>query len=167
MSRAPIKKSKVYGVARTRRILKNLPDAMRDELAAEMRARAPSMLSYQKANTPSRSGNLRSLLDWRFYPKTLRLIFGLVTAKARRDGWYLRILEEGRGWKRKTSRPFQRRTADGGLSKRYTRAITLIPRGKYDIVKGRAFTFMRGLFAPILKSTYERALQRVQRGGDD
>lgn len=151
--------SRVAGAGRVRKMLKRLPETLRDELAREMQSAGPTILGKSKAETPSRSGSLRSLLTWRFYPKSLRLRVGLIGARANRAGWYGRILEAGRKAQTVTAK---RRTANGVIA--YRLRVRAIDRSRYDIVRGRIKAFAKRLLRPVLGRAYEKALRSAASG---
>lgn len=152
--------SGVKGAARTRRLLKRLPDTLRDELGRDMVRAGPQILAAARGGAPRRTGQLQQLLTWRFYARTLRLRVGLLTAGARRGGWYGRILESGR--KAQTVQ-VKRRTANGVIA--YALRVSPIAGARYDIVEGRVRRFARGLLGPRLNAIFDRALRKASTGG--
>lgn len=154
--------SRVKGAGRVRRMLKRLPDAMRTEIAKEMKAAAPVILGAARAETPRRTGSLASLLSTKFYDKSLRLRVGLIGKGANRAGWYGRILEAGR--KAQTVQ-VKRRTSNGVIS--YALRVRPIAPQRFDIVRGRTRALASRLLKPILTRIYERALTKAAAGSAD
>jgi hypothetical protein len=146
-------------VQRTRRLLKRMPDAVRDEVMATLEREGRAIEAYGKANAPSKTGRLRSALRFRVFPKTLRARFGIFGRKLNRDLFFGRILEVGR--KAQTTRPIQRRLPSGKMTKRYSIRVREIPKSRYDFVWGRAADFARTRIREALTGVWQRALRRA------
>ncbi len=165
-----------------------LPPALQVEFVAELRAFDPRLLARVKAGAPKRkgpppsqyerrwraSGGGASLLTTKLDESALRLSAGLLTPDAARRGFYLYILDAGRGLKSRVSRAGQRLLGTapslvkgfGGqmrsrFSKRYTRAISPILPGTYDIAFGRVRIWARAEVGPVLDKVYVRAVRAV------
>lgn len=157
-----VRRSGVKGAGRVRRMLRRLPDAIRTEIAKEMKAAGSTLLAAARRETPRRSGNLASLLSTKFYDKSLRLRVGLIGKAANRAGWYGRILEAGR--KPQTVR-VTRRTSNGVVS--YALRVKAMPASRFDIVRGRTRSLAQRLLRPVLGRIYNRALSKAASGGGD
>jgi hypothetical protein len=172
--------------------IKGLPQIWKDEFVRELAAFQPKLEARMKAGVPvrkgprptlyarSRQGATRpigggvSLLSTKLDEKELRLSGGLLTADARARGFYLFILDAGRGLKHRMSRPRQRLLSNapsltrgfGGQKRnrysiRYTRKISPILPGTYDITFGVVRYWARGELGPVLDRIYARALSRL------
>ena len=146
----------VKGAIRVRKLLARLPEDIRQEMIVELNLLGPKVL--QRARSQSgfrdRSGKLRAALDWRVYPKNLRLRVGIL--KRNRDLFYGHILEVGRRAKTVI------RTSSAGLRHPYT--VSPISPAKYDIIGGRVKAWTRAEAKRALSVIYERGLRRASRG---
>jgi hypothetical protein len=125
------KYARVAGKIALQRLLRQLPDDMRKEIAEAMRRAGPKALAIARSLAPSRSGKLRQLLDWKVSGgKVPRLRVGLLTKRAQAEGFYGRILEGGRKPGRAKA---SRRTPGGGIST-YFINVRGISRGRYDFI---------------------------------
>lgn len=170
-------------------IVRGLPDQFAGALLAQLVLLQPQLNARMKAGVPTRSGKrpakfagsrpglrptggLRSLLTTRIDEKALRLSAGLLTKQAASDGFYGYILDAGRGLKRQRSKPKSRviqisaRQGRFGIvtsreTKRYTRKISPISPGKYDITFGRVRAWAREQGGPMLLKAYDAALRKA------
>lgn len=172
-------------------IVRRMPDKFRDEFIAVLRELAPGILARERAGVPNRrgarpakfaasrpglrpSGGLASLLSTSLDEKDLRLNTGLIGHAAREQGFYGYILDAGRGIKRSMSRPRVRQITGSkhagrfGSTSRYTkpysRRISPISPGRYDITFGRVRAWVQQQAGPALTRVYERALVAVAWG---
>lgn len=151
--------SRTKGAASLRRLLRRLPDAMRDGLADELRAIGNRLLGRAKAETPRRSGRLAAALRVRVAAKTLMLTLGLLSKSDRRRFFYGYILDEGRAAKQVTIKRGPRAGS--------TMRISPIARERYNFVFGRRRDFQENEI-PKLRGVLERVLSQVSRGsGND
>jgi hypothetical protein len=150
------------GAGDVRRLLKNMPDAVKGEIVSLYQSAAPKALSIARAGAPVRTGALRSALSAKVFPKSIRLRVGLLGKAVNRRLFYGRILEVGR--KAQTVRA--RRRSGGGTST-YAMRISPIPAARYDIVQGRARRSIRALITGPLRGIWEKALRRAAFGGTD
>jgi hypothetical protein len=89
--------SRFRGGKSAKRLVKNIPDAMRAELAQALDEGGNELLAAMRARAPRRTGKLESGIQKKVYPKTLRLRVGLFAATRRKLGlFYAHILEYGR-----------------------------------------------------------------------
>ena len=142
------------GLKTARRIMKNLPDEIEAEVVRMYQRKAPVVLAKARSETPVRTGALRNALSFKVYPRTKRMVVGLLTKALNRKFFYGRILEDGR-----------RAFAQKGKYK--DRHIGVIPASKYDIVGPRMRDFARRFVGGELKRIYTRALRRIVAGGDN
>ena len=92
MARRPLK-----GIGRVRRLMRNLPDATQGEIVTELHLSGRRLRDAIRPRTPVKTGKLRSEIDFKVFPKSLRLIVGLIgSVAARRDVFYGRIQDLGR-----------------------------------------------------------------------
>lgn len=153
-------KSRVVGASKVRKLLRRLPDKMREEIVSALNEAGPKLLGRARGEAPRRSGALASALAFKVYPRTLRLRLGLLTKRLNRDYFYGHILEVGRKAQTKTVR---RRTSNGVIQ--YALRISPISPGRYDMVGGRTKSFAKNLLRPLLARIYERALRKAASGG--
>lgn len=173
-----------------RDVVAGLPDAWRQRLVAELKLFEPRLEARTKAGVPVRkgprpslyargrqgtyrpAGGLVSLLSTRLDEDNLRLSAGLLTPDARKRGFYGYILDAGRGLRSARSRPRTRqlfgatvdRSKAGRYTKPYTRKISPISPGRYDITFGRVRTWAREEIGPVLLRVYDQALSALLRG---
>jgi hypothetical protein len=148
------RRSGLKGAAKFKRLLRSLPETAREELATELRQAGPKILSIARNETPQKTGASANALDFKVFPKTLRLQVGLLTKAVARRFFYLRILEGGR--KEYTTR-----------GRNAPRRIGAIPKDRYDIVRGRTRQAARAILRPILRASFDRALRRAASGGSN
>ncbi len=149
------------GRARLRRILRQLPDETRDEIATVFESRAPGILGYARARTPVKSGRGRQLLDAKVSRRMLRFSLGLLTKARREAGFYLNILDRGRRPRTVIAR---RRNPGGGVT-RYAMRVRAIPGARYDIVLGRVAAHAMNTIGIALRGIWPRVLSRFAGGG--
>lgn len=149
------------GRARLRRILRQLPNDARAEIADVFDSRAPGILGYARARTPRRSGRGRQLLDVKVSRRTLRFSLGLLNKARQRAGFYLNILDRGRRPRMVMAR---RRTPSGGIS-RYALRIRAINEARYDIVLGRVAAHAMNTIGTALRGMWPRLLSRFSGTG--
>lgn len=166
-----------------------LPPALKAEILRELVAFQPRFLARMQAGVPTRSGPRPTLyarsrpganrpvgggvtlLSTKIDEQELRLSGGLLTKDARERGFYLFILDAGRGLKRRVSdsrarmlkqAPSLVRGFGGGMrnrfSVRYTRKISPILPGRYAITFGAARTWARAEIGPVLDRVYVQAV---------
>ncbi len=88
-------KSGLRGVTELRRKLRKLPQDIKREVQDEIVEAGTEVYQTMLANVPRETGNLASLLEMKVSPDGLSVRVGLVTKKAKRDGFYARFLELG------------------------------------------------------------------------
>jgi len=90
-------RSRVRGAKTFRRILRGMPDAMRNELAGEMQQGGAELLAAMRSRAPrGATGKLASGLTAKVYPRYLRLRVGYIGKRVNSRLFYARILEFGR-----------------------------------------------------------------------
>lgn len=92
MARQPLK-----GRGRFKRLMRQLPDAVRGEIVVEFNVTGRQMRNAILAKTPHRRGELASGIRMKVLPASLRLQIGLIGNKREREGlFYGRIQDLGR-----------------------------------------------------------------------
>jgi hypothetical protein len=146
-------RSTIKGVGKLRRLMKRLPDEMRQEMIVELNLRGREALAAMIARAARRTGGLVSALAFKVFPKTLRLQVGLLTKAVNRKRFYGRILDLGR--------KAQQVTAKRGASS-YAMNVRGIPASHF--VTGRRPELRTQLKAN-LSPVYQRALKKAAAGG--
>ena len=149
---------RIKGDRSFRRLLRNLPDAARAELADAMEGGGRELLAAQQAAAPSRSGALRRGLSMKLLKGSLRLRVGLIGKAVNRRLFYGRIVEFGR----KASNVVVRR-----LARRTGKAFSY--RMRIPARAGRPFVYtkrtdLRSAFRERLTRFWERTLGRASGG---
>jgi hypothetical protein len=147
--------SRLRGVAKTRRLLKRMPDAVQQEVLNALNATGRELAAGMQARAPVRTGALRAALSYKVFPKTLRMQVGILGPKgARSKLFYARILEFGR----KAQTVTITRGPRAGASMRVSplTARRFVTRGN---------TVLRDTLTKNLKNMWEAALGRVAEGG--
>lgn len=88
--------SQLRGVASVRKLLRQLPPAVKEEMADALRDIGPEYLQAVKADAPVRTGALRNALSFSVLKASLRLRVGLIGKKLNSKFFYGRIIELGR-----------------------------------------------------------------------
>lgn len=152
------RKKRVQGAASVRRVMKNLPDAMRDEMVDVLEEGSIELQRLVVAATPRRTGSLRAGIKRRVLKQSLRMQVGLLgTKKGRARLFYGRILDLGRKaqtvnvTRRKNAAPYLMRVR-GIQAKRFV-------TGRYPDVRAVIGRKLRGI--------WERALPKAAGGGSD
>ena len=92
MARQPLK-----GRGRFKRLMRQLPDAVRGEIVVELNVTGRQMRNAVLAQPPRRRGDLASGIRMKVLPASLRLQIGLIGNKREREGlFYGRIQDLGR-----------------------------------------------------------------------
>jgi hypothetical protein len=149
--------SKWRGTKSARRLVRNIPEAMRGELVVTLDEGGSELLSAMKARAPFRTGNLRAGMEKRVYPKTLKLRVGLFAATRRRLSlFYAHILEYGRKAQTVTIKrgPRAGETMRVGAIKEKRFVSGFLPRE-------------RALFRRKLKAVWGRVLSKAAAGAGD
>lgn len=90
-------RQRIKGIARFRRLLRRLPDAVRGEILVELHVTGREMLRAVQARAPHLTGKLRAGLQSKVLPTSLRLQIGLIgTPAGRAKLFYGRIQDLGR-----------------------------------------------------------------------
>lgn len=159
------------GVASVRRLLRRIPDQMRQELGAAMQEAGPVLAQRQKSNAPTLTGATRDAIGWKFYPATLRLVVGIIGKQANRKLFYARILDLGR-----RGQTVRVRRAVGGsghmgdagyFRKAYvTYSLRVKPIAAKRFVTGK-MPDLRQELRTRLNGIWDRVLARVSGGGNE
>lgn len=174
--------SRVKGIISTRRLLKRIPDAIRDELATTIRGAGPELQNAIVARAPrGATGRLIAGISWKFYAATLRLSVGFVGKRTNQKLFYARILEFGRRAQTVTVHRLNKKhrkewvgrigagTARGSV-KPADLGTTYSLRVK--ALKPRRFVYspttnLRNVMNQRLNGIWDRALKRVSSVGDE
>lgn len=153
-------RSRIRGSKGFRRILRQMPDAMRDELVDVLRKAEPDARAVIAARvsgtTKRRTGKLIAGVKSKTFPRTLRMQAGFLGSKsARAKVFYARILDVGR--KAQTVSAKRR-----GSGKTYPLRLGRIAPKRF--VTG-GFGDLRSIMSRQLRGVWERALRRIS-GGD-
>lgn len=144
-------------VRRNRRILRQLPDAMRTEIIDALDKGGVAMAAAIKSRTPRRTGALRGGIRYKVYPRTLKLRIGLVGPRrqwaALFYGW---ILNFGR-----KSQTVKARRAGGKPYQLRVRALAA-----KQFVTGQ-LPNLRAVMNRQLNNIWDRALARVAGGKNE
>jgi len=89
-------RSQLAGARSFRKLLKQLPDSAKQEMAGILADAGPSLLAAIAADAPVRTGALKAALQQKLLRTSLRLRVGLINKAANRRFFYGRILEFGR-----------------------------------------------------------------------
>lgn len=152
------RKKRVRGAASVRRVMKNLPDAVRDEMIEVLESGSIELQRLIAGATPRRTGKLREGIKRRVLKQSLRMQVGLLgTKKGRARLFYGRILDLGRKaqtvnvTRRKNTAPYLMRVR-GIAAKRFV-------TGRYPDV--------RAIIGRRLRGIWERALPKAAGGASD
>ena len=114
------------------------------------------------------AGGLVSLISTDVDVGALSLRSGLLTKEARANGFYGYILDAGRGQRNARSKPASRLLKGKGVvgrySKPFTRRISPIDPGRYDITFGRVRQWARDEIGPMLGRIADRAILAISWG---
>lgn len=89
-------RSQLAGVASTRKLLRRIEPAAKNEMADILADEGQVLLALMRADTPVRTGALRAGLASRVLRKALRLRVGLVTKATNKKLFYAPVIEFGR-----------------------------------------------------------------------
>lgn len=139
-----------------------MPEAVQREIIGLLDKWGRRIAARMKSRAPRRTGATIGALNYKVYPRTLKMQVGLLgSKKKRRELFYARIMDLGR--KAQTKRVIRGRAAGGKVSS-YTLNVGPIRATRF--VTGPLTDLMGGLRKE-LKDVYHRALARVAGGGDD
>ncbi len=180
----PISRTKIF--ADMADIVRQVPDVFAAAQVPLLKQLAPQVLAMARAGVPVRkgprqlryryggdlrpAGGLVSLLDAKVDEQARRLTVGLLTPQARSKGFYGWILDAGRGMRNTVSRARVRRLKPkiqgpraslSRFTRYYSRAISPIPPGRYDITFGRVRYSARALAGPILLKAFEQTVFKL------
>lgn len=162
-------KPDIRGLQRTRRLLKQLPEAVRAEIVKVMEDNAPAALAFARANTPRKTGALANALRVKVYARSLSLKLGLLTKGAKRDFFYGNILDRGRRPHTVTVRRGGRQVSRGRVVsalQTYTMKVKAIPAARFDIVFGRVGAYVKNLIGVPARTIFTKAIVRAGGVGD-
>lgn len=160
-------RSKVRGRARTKRLLKAIPQVYRNEIVDAFEEAGPQFVSAMRARARQKTGRLRRSIKYRVLKGRLSLKIGLLGRDA---PFYGRIQDRGRRAQVVTVRRFKR-----GSARSYIRGIKSGPGVISYKMRVRAmqgtrfvtgqFTNLRRALSVKLSRSFERGLKALSGGG--
>lgn len=166
------RRRRVRGDRRFRKILNQMPAAIKEEMLAMLDKTGDQILAAQQQAVPVRTGTLRSALSKRLQKGIVRLRVGLVGKPINRRLWYARIVEGGRKAQTVTAR-----RGGGAGGGRRAKNFTWKVAGTYQLrvspLPPRPFIItartksLRDTMAGELKTYWDRVLKRAARGASD
>ena len=170
-------RSRLRGIARFRRLLRRMPDAVRGEILVELRVTGRQILNAVLARSPKRRGNLRRGISAKVLPASLRLQVGILGTKAERANlFYGRIQDLGRREQvvsvrryRKGTRAadFKQFASSGRKSSGLTSVYLMKVRGMSAkrFITGR-YPDLRSTLRQNLRGIFARAAGTIAGGGE-
>lgn len=165
-------RSRLKGLPRVRRIMRGMPDAMREEIADALEESGPELAAEMSGRAPNRTGALRAGIKWRVLRKTMRLRVGLIDApRVRNKLFYSRILDLGRKAQTVTvnrriagvAQPGGGKAVEGARVARYTMRVRAIAPKRF--VTGR-YPDLRAKINRRLRGIWSRALNKIAGDSD-
>ena len=159
-------KRRLRGATTVRSMLRRLPEDVRHEMIVELNVSGRDMLGLMRGRAPQRTGATRRGLSFRVFPKTLKLMVGLISTKAGRSRlFYARIQDLGRKAQIVTARRFRaggqriifRGKKFGPAVQTYTINVPAMPGKKF--ITGR-MPELRRILQRNLKNIWQRSLSR-------
>lgn len=99
---------RVRGAITVSKLLRRLPDDVAQQMVVELNVSGREMLAKMVGRAPIKSGATRRGLSFKVFPKTLKLMVGLIsTKKGRSRLFYARIQDLGRKGQQVTARRFR------------------------------------------------------------
>lgn len=172
-------RSRVKGAASLRRLLRNMPDALRDEMIEQILIPSGNELlrSMRAAAPVGATGRLRQGLAMKVLRKSLKMRVGYLTKAMNRKLFYGWIIEWGRKAKtvivvRNKSRVYRDFLGMGGRGTRYKKAaLKSQMKGVYELnVRARApqhFVYRKNATRVVsarINYFWKKALQRAASG---
>lgn len=181
---AGTRRRRVRGVTSVRKLLKDAPEGVREELIVELNRGGREIVGRQIARAPSKSGRLRRGISFKVWPRTLRMQAGIIGPKRERKRlFYAWILERGRGAKvviatRAGAYGRLLKTGSSARQSQYKRAaLNAGVRGVYEMkvkaIRGKWFIKgsardLRVIMQRNMKDIWIRGLRKVRgSAGDD
>jgi len=169
---------RVQGDRAFRKLIRKMPDAIRDEMVAMMETAGDQILAAQRADVARRTGALAAALTKRVLRGSMRLRVGLLGKAINRRLFYARIVEVGRRAQTVTvSRRGAHLAAGGRRIGRRQRALESGVRGVYQLrVPAKApRPFVRSARTKALRDTmggrlagfWDRTLAKAAQGATD
>lgn len=167
------RRSRVQGASTIRQMLRRLPDEAKAGLLTELHRGGRDMQKRMQGRAPYRTGATRAGISYRVYPKTLRMIVGLISTKRGRSRlFYARIQDLGRKAQTVTVRRFRaggqrlmfRGQKFGPDVQTYQMNVRAM-RPKRFITGG--MPDLRKILGSNLRSLWTRALGRIRSSGGE
>jgi hypothetical protein len=167
---------RVRGIGKVRRQMKGLPDAMAEQLRSVLKSGGRALKSAISSKAPKgRTGRLRAGIDFKVYPKTVRMRVGLLKTKAgRSELFYGRIQDLGRTAQTKSLR-YRVANPKGGIRKLAGKRVPAKSVSHYPMhiraMAGKKFVTgsypqLRQAIGASVRGIWARALDSGE-GGDD
>jgi len=147
-------RSSVKGIGPLRRLMKQLPEAMSQEIIVELNLIGREALAAMRGEAPRRTGAVFSALRFKVYPNSLRLQVGLLGAADNKRLFYANIIDKGR---RGGGRTIKKGTAKYGSGVGAKTGTHFVSKEKQEI---------RRKIDPDLGKIFDRALAKASAGGD-
>jgi hypothetical protein len=176
-------RSRVTGAPAVRKLLRALPDAAKEGLLTEFYRAGPQLLGRVLGRTPRKTGALARGLSFKVYPRSVRLLVGLIgTKKERSKLFYAKIQEFGRKASVKTVtragtygralhaglkvRPgaYKDAALKAGVQGAYQMRVRAMPGKRF--ITGR-MPDLRRLLGANLRGLWSKALSRVKASGGE
>lgn len=164
--------SRVKGIISTRRLLRRVPDAVKQELAQVMTSAGPELTNLMRGRAPhGATGRLAEGLNWKFYASSLKLVVGFIGKRVNERLFYARILEFGR--KAQTVSVSRRRRGAQKLTRnKRAEDIVAVYRLKVRPLQPRRFVYsktgnVRAVMRRRLNGIWDRVLTKLAGGGDE
>jgi hypothetical protein len=174
---------RVRGDRSFRRLLKQMPDAIRTEMLDMLDKTGDEILAVQRGAAPVRTGAVRNALSKRLQTGLVRLRVGLVGKAVNRRLFYARIIEVGRKAKtvdvvRGGLAAAANVRAAGGRSKKYKAlavrmgtpgayTLDVKPRAPHPFIVSPATNEIRNTMGGRLRGYWDRVLQKASAGASD
>jgi hypothetical protein len=152
---------RIRGDRAFRKLIRRLPEAIREEAIAMLEDGGRTILAVQRADAPRRTGAVRTGLSMRVLRGALQLKVGLVGRPLNRRLWYARIVEKGR----KASVEDAARIAPSGLISRYR--IRVAARSARPFIYSLRAEAMRATLGGKLNGFWDRVLANAANDATD
>lgn len=146
---------RIRGDRAVRQLLKQIPDAARDEMVGMLEQAGDNIVAAQRAESPST--RIRAALSRRVSPRTMRLRAGLIGRPLNRRLFFARILEFGRKAQTVTAR------RAGGQP--YTMRVRAMTGRRF--IYGRGEAFQRLKLRARLNRFWAATIERAAHGISD
>jgi hypothetical protein len=165
------RRSRVTGATSVYKLLRALPTQATEGIVTELHRSGAQMANRMQSRAPDRTGATRRGIKYQVYPKTLRLLVGLIGTKRERSKlFYVRIQDLGRKAQIVTARRF--RAGGQRLHFRGQKFGPSVQTYPFNVraMAGKHFITgkmpdLRRIMQANLKGLWKRALGRVSKSG--